>query len=103
MANSFEERIEAINDIQMDSLSINSIKFLRANRDMCDRLFESVVNDLKKLVSLFDSYEKLDRKLFLDELRKIYNSLKSLSENGEIRKMLERANIVMLDKLAKDL
>ena len=103
MTNAFEDPVDLRNETNPESLQISAFKFLRANRDMCDRLFESVVIDLKKLVSLYETYEKLDRNLFLEELKKIYNSLKSLSEKGEIRTMLDKANLVMLDNLAKDL
>jgi hypothetical protein len=99
MTNKLENCIEG----KDNTLEINAIKFMRANRDMCDRLFESVVTDLKKLVNLYESYEKLDRNLFLDELGKIFKSLRALGDNGEIRTMLERANLVMLNKIAEDI
>ena len=69
---------------------------------MCERFFETLLTDLKNTITEF-SNGYIDPSSFADEVQFIGESMKSLCEDGEIRNILDRAQLVMLQKLTEDI
>lgn len=81
---------------------IETEKYQKRRLDMCDRIFESIVTDLKILVDNFN-HEQMDQNEFLFLLRKTTNDLILFAPNGEVRKLIARATNVIIDGVTKDM
>ena len=85
-----------------DPSKISKLHNLNTGRDICDRLFESYIIDLR--IAIKQYYNNcFDDLSFVDRLEQIIDNLKSLAPSGDIRKVLERANLVMLEKITSDI
>ena len=81
---------------------LESEKYQKRRLDMCDRIFESIVTDLKVLVDNFN-HEKMDQNEFLACLRKTFNDLVLFAPDGEVRRLIARATNVIIDGVTKDM
>ena len=81
---------------------LESEKYQKRRLDMCDRIFESIVTDLKVLVDNFH-HENMDQNEFLACLRKTFNDLILFAPDGEVRKLIARATNVIIDGVTKDM
>jgi len=59
------------------------------------------VNDLKMLIVQYDRH--LTQNSFIDDLEILLNNFKLFSKSGDIRQVIERAEVVMLDSISKEL
>lgn len=71
-------------------------------RSILRRLWESYLTDLRDILSLY-----LDGELAYDDVQQslgeIVPALKSLDENGELNRALERAEVVIVDRVLADM
>ena len=95
----FTSREKPTKDIE---IPYSSLKYITQKKNICERFYESLVNDLKLA---FNEYHQghIDPSSFADEVQFIGESMKSLCEDGEIRMILERAQLVILQKLTEDI
>ncbi|MBN1974433.1 MAG: hypothetical protein JW787_12400 [Sedimentisphaerales bacterium] len=82
--------------------SLESEIYKQRRLDMCDRIFESIVYDLKLLIKQFDR-ESLNAETFLKELERIISHLKLFSSKGEVRTLIARASTVILDQVTNEI
>ena len=100
-----EEPVNSSCDVNMsknEKLSLEAISCMKSNRDLCDRLFESLIIDLRILIKQYYN-NCLDDRSLVDEIENIQKAMKALCVNGDIRKILERANLIMLSKLTENI
>ena len=80
----------------------NAMSYLNKGRDLCERLCDSIIVDLDNILKQIKS-NQMDYKSFTNELGIIHKSLLALIDGGEIKNTIERANLIMLNKIAEDL
>lgn len=94
-----------INELE-EKVKINgkksSLSHITQKRDVCERFFETLLTDLKNTITEY-SNGYIDSSSFADEVQFLGESMKALCEDGEIRNILDRAQLVMLQKLTADI
>jgi hypothetical protein len=70
--------------------------------DMCDRLFESVVIDLKIAIENFEK-KVIVQDALVCELDRICRYLKMFSSHGEVRTLIAKTTTIILDDVAREL
>ena len=68
------------------------------NTDLCFRVFESYIVDLKIAVKQYYS-NCLDAESFVKEIKRIYDCLNNFRPTGNANKILNRASMVIMDKV----
>jgi hypothetical protein len=83
------------------SYSIENCHSLNRRLDLCDRIFESLLIDLKLLIVKHERF--LTQKDFISDLEILLRNFKQFAKDGDIRQVIEKAEIVMLNSLTEDL
>ena len=81
---------------------MRSLNYITQKRDVCERFFETLLTDLKNCITEYTN-GYIDSSSFADEVQFLGESMKDLCEDGEIRMILDRAQLVMLSKLTEDI
>lgn len=77
-------------------------KYRQRRLDMCDRLFESIVIDLKLLISGFENND-ITQETFTREILRLSRQILMFSPKGEVRTLIARATSVIIDGVTKDM
>jgi hypothetical protein len=78
-----------------------SLSSLKMKRSFYQRLFESVLDDIKDLISEF-THGKINQSKLLELLDKSIDSLNYLRSDGTLQKALERSELALFQALFDD-
>ena len=98
----YKELVNQTRNDHNDRLTLDKLHNLNKGRDICDRLFESYVIDLRIAIRQYYN-NALDDLSFVTTIKEIHSQLESLAPGAEVRKVLERANLVILSKISRDI
>ena len=82
--------------------STESLRAIAAERSFLKRLFDSIVDDIRNTVSAY-TVAGTPESEFIDHLATQVKSLRSLSARGEMQQILTRAELVMLERVCRDI
>ena len=99
---SLEKELPKSHEQKDMSVNYNALSYLNKGRDLCERLCDSIIVDLEVILKKVKS-NQMDYKSFTDEIGIVHKSLLALVDGGEIKNTINRANLIMLNKIAEEL
>lgn len=82
--------------------STESLRAIAAERSFLKRLFDSVVDDTRQTICDYNC-GKMNEAVFIHHLAVQIKTLRSLSARGEMQEILTRAELVMLERVCRDI
>ncbi len=88
--------------METKSPSTESLRAIAAEKSFLKRLFDSVVDDTRQTICDYNC-GKMNEAVFIHHLAVQIKTLRSLSARGEMQEILTRAELVMLERVCRDI
>jgi hypothetical protein len=80
----------------------DSMRYRKMKKSFLERLFESVLHDINRSVKAYLQDES-NQDLLIEEITAFLKILKSLSNKGEFQKVLDNAELVIIERVLSDI